>query len=72
MKWQYDPQKAQLEHKAQVCAKFHKKRKLNSLHTVIRKRKRDAQLPARPPIRPPDGQLFFSLTTILEDNSCLG
>ena len=22
VQWQYDPQKAQLEHKAQVCAKF--------------------------------------------------
>ena len=43
---QYDPQKAQLEHKAQVCAKFHK-RKSNSLPTVVRKRKRDARPPAR-------------------------
>ena len=24
MQWQYDPQKAQLEQKAQICAKFHK------------------------------------------------
>ena len=46
MQWQHDPQKAQLEHKGQICAKFHK-RKYNSFHTVVRKRKRDAQPPAR-------------------------
>ena len=46
MQWQYDPQKAQLEHKAQVCAKFHK-RMYNSFRTVVRKRKRDTQPPAR-------------------------
>ena len=40
MQWQYDPQKAQLEHKAQICAKFHK-RKYHSFRTVVRKRKRD-------------------------------
>ena len=67
MQWQYDPQKAQLEHKAQICAKFHK-RKSNSFCTVVRKRKRDAQ----PPARPPDGHHFFPLTTIPEDNFCLG
>ena len=60
---QYDPQKAQLEHKAQVCAKFHK-RKSNSFCTVVRKRKRDA--------RPPDGHNFVPLTAIPEDNFCLG
>ena len=53
---QYDPQKAQLEHKAQVCAKFHM-RKSNSLRTVVRKRKRDAQPPAR--CRPPAGRTSF-------------
>ena len=45
MQWQYDPQKAQLEHKAQICAKFHK-RKYNSFCTVVRKRKCDARPPA--------------------------
>ena len=40
MLWQYDPQKAQLEHKAQICAKFHKQ-KSNSFRTVVRKRKCD-------------------------------
>ena len=63
MQWQYDPQKAQLEHKAQICAKF-QKRKYNSFCTMVRKRKCDA--------RPPDGHHFFPLTTIPEDNSCLG
>ena len=67
MQWQYDPQKAQLKHKAQVYAKFHT-RKSNSLLAVVRKRKRDAQ----PLARSPDGQLFFPLTTQPEDNSCLG
>ena len=65
MQWQYDPQKAQLEHKAQKCAKFHK-RKYNSFRTVVRKRKRDA----RPPARRTD-IIFFPPTTIPEDNSCL-
>ena len=60
---QYDPQKAQLEHKAQVCAKFHK-RKYNSFCTVVRKRKCDA----RPPARQPEGHHFFTLTTIPESN----
>ena len=65
---QYDPQKAQLEHEAQVCAKFHK-RKSNSLSTVVRKRKRDAQ----PPARPSAGRTsFFPLTTKPESSSCLG
>ena len=67
MQWQYDPQKAQLEYKAQICAKFHE-RKYNSSCTVVRKRKRDA----RPPACPLDGHNFFPLTTIPEDNSCLG
>ena len=76
MLWQYDPQKAQLEHKAQICAKFHKQ-KSNSSSTVVRKQKRDARPPARPPagcppIRRPDGILFFPLPTIPESNSCLG
>ena len=71
MQWQYDPQKAQLEHKGQICAKFHKC-KYNSFQIVVRKRKRDARPPsARPPARPPDGHNFFQLTTIPEDNSCL-
>ena len=48
MQWQYDPQKAQLEHKPQVCVKFHK-RKPNSFRTAVRKRKRDARPSARPP-----------------------
>ena len=48
MQWQYDPQKAQLEHKAQVCAKFHKHKSI-SFCTVVRKRKRDAHPPARRP-----------------------
>ena len=51
---QYDPQKAQLEHKAQLCAKFHK-RKSNSFCTMVRKRKRDA----RPPAHPPAGRTSF-------------
>ena len=46
IQWQYDPQKAQLEHKAQICAKFHK-RKYNSFRTVVRKQKCDARPPAR-------------------------
>ena len=46
MQWQYDPQKAQQEHKAQVCVKFHK-RKYNSFRTAVRKRKCDARPPAR-------------------------
>ena len=45
MQWQYDPRKAQLQHKAQICAKFHK-RKYNSFCTVVRKRKCDARPPA--------------------------
>ena len=52
MQWQYDPQKAQLEHKAQICAKF-QKRKYNSFCTMVRKRKCDARPPARPPARQP-------------------
>ena len=40
MQRQYDPQKAHLEHKAQICAKFHK-RKSNSFRTVVRKWKSD-------------------------------
>ena len=72
MQWQYDPQKAQLEHKAQVCAKFHK-RKSNSLRTVVRKRKRDARPPARPPACPPAGRTsFFPTNYNTEDNFCLG
>ena len=71
MQWQYDPQKAQLEHKAQICAKF-QKRKYNSFCTMVRKRKCDARPPANPPARPPDGHHFFPLTTISESNSCLG
>ena len=63
MQWQYDPQKAQLQHKVQICAKFHKC-KYNSFRTVVRKRKRDA--------RQPDGHNVFPLTTIPKDNSCLG
>ena len=54
MQWQYDPQKAQLEHKVQVCFKFHK-RKYNSFRTAVRKRKRDA----RPSARPPAGRTPF-------------
>ena len=38
MQWQYDPQKAQLEHKGQICAKFHKC-KYNSFRIVVWKRK---------------------------------
>ena len=45
MPWQYDPQTAQLEHKAQICVKFHK-RKYNSFRTVVWKRKCDARPPA--------------------------
>ena len=71
MQSQYNPQKAQLEYKAQICAKFHKS-KSNSFCTVVRKRKRDARPPANPPARPSDGHHFFPLTTIPEDNSCLG
>ena len=41
MQWQYDHQKAQLDHKAQICAKFHKY-KYNSFCTAVRKRKCDA------------------------------
>ena len=56
MQWQYDPQKAQLEHKAHICAKFHN-RKYNSLRTVVRKRKCEARpldrQPTHPPARPP-------------------
>ena len=47
VQWKYDPQKAQLEHKGQICAKFHKC-KYNSFRIVVRKRKRDAQPPAHP------------------------
>ena len=43
--WQYDPKKAQLDHKAQICAKFHKEKS---------KQKRDAR---PPPARLPDN--FF-------------
>ena len=48
MPWQYEPQKAQLEHKAQICAKF-QKRKHDSFCTMVRKRKCDAHPPACPP-----------------------
>ena len=65
--WQYDSQKAQVMHKGQVSEKFHI-RMYNSFGTVVRKRKRDA----RPPARPLDGHNFFPLTTIPQDNSCLG
>ena len=45
MQWQYGPQKAQLEHKAQICAKFHNC-KYNSFPTVVRKLKHAALPPA--------------------------
>ena len=48
MQWQYDPQKAQLEQKTQICATFHK-RKYNHFCTVVLKRKREAHLPTCPP-----------------------
>ena len=54
---QYDPQKAQLEHKAQVCVKFHKC-KYNSFRTAVRKRKRDARPPTCLPARRTD--IIFS------------
>ena len=46
MQWQYDPQKAQLDYKAQLCAKFHNW-KSNSFRTVVRKQKRGAHPSAR-------------------------
>ena len=57
MQWQYDPQKAQLEHKGQIYANFHKC-KYNSFWIVVRKRKCDACPPAIPPARRTD--IFFS------------
>ena len=55
MQWQYDPQKAKLRHKPQICAKS-RKWKSNSFSTVPRKWDRDAQPPApviaRPAARP--------------------
>ena len=67
MGWQYDPQKAQLDHKGQICTKFHKC-KYNGFRIAVRKRKCDA----RPSARPPDGHQIFPLTTIPETNFCLG
>ena len=40
MKWQYDPQKAQLEHKTQICTKCYKLM-YNSFSTFDRKQKCD-------------------------------
>ena len=40
MQWQYDQQKAQLDHKGQICAKFHKC-KYNGFRIALRKRKCD-------------------------------
>ena len=45
---QYDHQKAQIEHKAQICAEFHKWL-YNCFRTVVRKRKYDAR-PAGPAV----------------------
>ena len=70
MQWQYYTQKAELEHKAQIYAKFHK-RLHNSFCTMVWKQKHDA-LPPDPATYPKDGQPFFPLTTIPDGNSCRG
>ena len=48
MQWQCDPQKAQLEHKAQIFAEFHKWM-YNYFRIVIRKRKQNVA-DAHPPV----------------------
>ena len=63
IQWQYDPQKAQLRHMPQMCAKS-LKWKSNSFCTVPRKRNPDAQPPAPPPTArqlpaPPVRQTIF-------------